>query len=153
MLHAGVRVDAQVSEQTRVYAEALRADDAISGAQRQGAQVGVTYQASERLTVDLAVCSVHEDTSANGNGLSVAAPWTVPPGATGTGSLLSGNGGGFFCNGRAGAIDPATGLPIINNGAGFLDYCCLRRRAAEPGRHHRAPGPALQGHGPSGPAR
>ena len=115
---AGVRVDAQVNEQTRVYAEALRADDAISGAQRQGAQVGVTYQASERLTVDLALRSVHEDGSANGNGLSVAAPLTAPLGATSTGSLLSGNGGGFFGNG-SGAIDPATGLPIINNGSVF----------------------------------
>ena len=115
---AGVRVDAQLNEQTRVYAEALRADDDISGAQRQGAQIGVTYQASERLTLDLALRSVHEDSSTNGNGLSVAAPLTAPLGATATGSLLSGNGGGFFGNG-AGAIDPATGLPIVNNGSVF----------------------------------
>jgi hypothetical protein len=115
---AGVRVDTRVSEQVRLYAEALRADDDISGAQRQGAQLGLRYQASERLTVDLAVRSVHEEGSANGNGLSVAAPVTAPLGAARTGSLLSGNGGGFFGNG-AGAIDPATGLPIVNNGSVF----------------------------------
>jgi len=115
---AGVRVDTRVNEQVRVYAEALRSDDAISGAQRQGAQVGLTYQASERLTVDIALRSVHEDGSANGNGLSVAAPLTAPLGATATGALLSGNGGGFFGNG-SGAIDPATGLPLINNGSVF----------------------------------
>ncbi|MBL8335484.1 MAG: hypothetical protein JNM97_01810 [Rhodoferax sp.] len=115
---AGVRVDTRVSEQVQLYAEALRADDDNSGARRQGAQLGLRYQASERLTVDLAVRAVHEEGSANGNGLSVAAPVTAPLGAGATGSLLSGNGGGFFGNG-AGAIDPATGLPIVNNGSVF----------------------------------
>ena len=67
-------LDTRVSEQVQLYAEALRADDDNSGARRQGAQLGLRYQASERLTVDLAVRAVHEEGSANGNGLSVAAP-------------------------------------------------------------------------------
>lgn len=115
---AGVRVDTDVSERLRLYAEALRSEDQVSSAQRQGAQFGLNYQATERLTVDLAVRSIHEERSANGNGLSVAAALTAPLGATSTGSILSGNGGGFFGNG-VGAMDPATGLPLVNNGNVF----------------------------------
>ena len=115
---AGLRAQTDLSERLRLYGEALRSDDHISGAQRQGAQLGLTYKASERLTLDFALRSIHEDNSANGNGLALAAPLTAPLGAGNTGSILSGNGGGFFGNGN-GALDPATGLPLVNNGSVF----------------------------------
>ena len=115
---AGVRAQADINARMQVFAEALRSEDRISDARREGAQLGLSYKASEKLTLDIALRSIHEQRSANGNGLSVAAPLTAPLGADSSGSIASGNGGGFFGNGN-GALDPATGLPLINNGSVF----------------------------------
>ena len=115
---AGIRAQADVNERIRVYGEALRSEDRISGAQRKGAQLGLSYKATDKLTLDIALRSIHEERSANGNGLSVAAPLGAPLGADSSGSIVSGNGGGFFGSGN-GALDPATGLPVVNNGNVF----------------------------------
>ena len=115
---AGVQLDGDLSPAWRWFGEALRSQDRVSGAQRQGAQLGLGWKATERLTVDLALRAIREERSANGNGLSVAAPLTAPLGAGGNGSIFSGSGGGFFGNGNA-AIDPTTGLPLVNNGNVF----------------------------------
>jgi len=115
---AGIRAQMDASASVKLYAEALRSEDRVSGAERSGAQVGLTWKASERWTVDLALRGIREERSGNGNGLSVAAPLTAPLGAGNSGSILSGNGGGFFGNGN-GALDPVTGLPLVNNGNVF----------------------------------
>ena len=115
---AGLRAQTDISANVKLFGEAQRSQDRVSGAERQGAQLGLNWRASERLSMDLAVRAIREGRSANGNGLSIAAPLSAPLGAASTGSILSGNGGGFFGNGN-GAIDPATGLPLINNGAVF----------------------------------
>ncbi len=115
---AGVYGETPLGERVRLYGEAVSSQDRISNAERRGAQLGLSYQATERLTLDIALRDIHEERSANGNGLSVAQPVTAPLGAGNTGSIFSGNGGGFFGNG-SGAIDPATGVPLVNNGAVF----------------------------------
>jgi hypothetical protein len=115
---AGVVGETALSERVKLYGEAVSSQDRISQAERRGAQLGLAYQATERLTLDVAVRDIHEERSANGNGLSVAQAVTAPLGAGISGSIFSGNGGGFYGNG-SGSIDPASGLPLVNNGAVF----------------------------------
>ena len=115
---AGVYGETPLSERVRLYGEAVDSRDRISNSERRGAQLGLKYEATDRLTLDFALRDIHEERSANGNGLSVAQPVTAPLGASTAGSIFSGNGGGFFGNGT-GTIDPATGLPLVNNGAVF----------------------------------
>lgn len=114
----GVRAQADVNEALRVYAEALRAEDRVSGASREGGQVGLSVKATSRLTVDLGLRTVHEELSGNGNGLSVLTPLTAPLGATSSGSLASGGSGGFFGYGNSN-INPQTGLPVVSNGTAY----------------------------------
>lgn len=92
--------------------------DRVGQAERREIAAGTGLPATERLTLDVAVRDIHEERSANGNGLSVAQPVTAPLGAGMNGSIFSGNGGGFYGNG-SGAIDPASGLPLVDNGAVF----------------------------------
>ena len=115
-LDAGIRAHTDLSERWRLYGEVLRSEDRVSGAQREGAQLGLLWRASDRLNVDFALRTIHERNSGSGNGLSITAPLTAPLGAGMGGSIFSGNAGGFFGNGL-GALDPATGLPLINSGA------------------------------------
>ncbi len=127
---AGVLAEGDLSSHWRWFGEALRSQDRVSGAQRQGGQLGLGWKASDRLGVELALRSIREERSANGNGLSIAAPLTAPLGGLGGGSIVSGNGGGFFGSG-VGAIDPATGLPLVNTGNVFPTNSALPS-AAEP---------------------
>ena len=114
---AGVQAHTDLSDRLRLYGEALHSADKVGGAERDGLQAGLIWRASERLSLDLALRAIRERNGGSGNALTAVTPLATL-GAGSSGSIFSGSGGGFFGNGL-GAIDPATGAPVINGGALF----------------------------------
>ena len=98
-----------------LYAEGLRSEDRNpDGGKREAAGAGVRVQASERLTLDGGLRSIRET-------VGTTSPWSVasPYGNAGglTGGFATGAGGGALGYGQQ-ALDPQTGLMVINSGAG-----------------------------------
>lgn len=98
-----------------LYAEGLRSEDRNpDGGKREAAGAGVRVQASELLTLDGGLRSIRET-------VGTTSPWSVasPYGNAGglTGGFATGAGGGALGYGQQ-ALDPQTGLMVINSGAG-----------------------------------
>ena len=102
----------RLSDSTRVYAGAQRDSDRNPGmATSEEGRVGVKVQLTPRLTLDAGLRTLRES-----DGLvaaSSAAPFASTSGLTS--SIASGSAGGLVGYGNQ-AIDPATGLPSIQNG-------------------------------------
>ena len=97
----------------KLYGEALASEDRNpGGGDRQIGDVGLRWLGSERLTLDIGLRAARETVGTQGNGLS-----SVPFGSTlgASGSIASGSGGGALGFGNQ-ALDPATGLPVIQSG-------------------------------------
>lgn len=103
---AGIKATAPVSDTIKVYGEAIKTEDRTTGADRKGAQVGALYQATEKLTLDVAVKRVNESAGLSSTAL-VPTPTTAP-----LGQGLQPN-GGLFGNG-VDAINPTTGTAILS---------------------------------------
>ncbi len=104
----------RVGPRLELYLEGLRSEDRNpDGGERDAGGAGVRVAATERLTVDLGVRSIRET-------IGVTSPWSsgVPFGnASGlTGGFATGSGGGALGYGQQ-ALDPATGLMVINAGS------------------------------------
>ena len=97
----------------KLYTEAVASEDRNpGGGERKIGGLGVRWQTTERLTLDLGLRSARETIGTQGNGVS-----SVPFGSTlgNSGSIGSGSGGGALGYGNQ-ALDPVTGLPIITAG-------------------------------------
>ena len=109
---AQAKANYKLTEDVKLYAEALRSEDRnAGGGSRRAAQVGANVKLSERLTLDVGVRAIEEDAgtigpNVNGSGF----------GAGLGGSIATGSGGGAVGFGNQ-LIDPATGLPVINPGS------------------------------------
>ena len=103
----------KLSPELKLYAEGLySADRNAGGGERRGAGLGLRWQALERLTLDASLRQSRETIGTQPSGLL---SW--PYGQTsGLGSSLgSGAGGGAIGFGQQ-LLDPATGLPVIQQG-------------------------------------
>ena len=98
-----------------LYLEALRSEDRnADGGEREGANLGARWQATERLTLDLGVRKLRE-TVGRFSPWSTATPFGDRFGLSG--SIATGSAGGALGFGQQ-PLDPATGLPLIWNGVG-----------------------------------
>jgi hypothetical protein len=100
-----------VGPRLELYVEGLRSEDRNpDGGKRDAGGAGVRIGATERLTVDFGLRSIRET-------IGVTSPWSsgAPFGQTGglTGGFATGGGGGALGYGQQ-ALDPATGLMVIN---------------------------------------
>ena len=100
-----------VGPRLELYVEGLRSEDRNpDGGEREAGGAGVRIGATERLTVDLGLRSIRET-------IGVTSPWSsgAPFGQIGglTGGFATGGGGGALGYGQQ-ALDPATGLMVIN---------------------------------------
>ena len=101
----------RVGPRLELYAEGLRSEDRNpDGGQRDAAGAGARIKASERLTVDLGLRSIRETVGVNATWSSFTGYGTA--GGL-TGGFATGGGGGALGYGQQ-ALDPATGLMLIN---------------------------------------
>lgn len=105
------RLDWRASERLTPYLEALRSEDRNpDGGKREAGSLGVRFDATQRLTLDLGLRSIRET-------VGTTSPWSsgAPFGRAGglTGGFATGAGGGALGFGQQ-ALDPATGLMVIN---------------------------------------
>ncbi len=104
-----------LSPRVDVYLEALRSVDRnVDGGEREGANLGARWQATERLTLDLGVRKLRE-TVGRYSPWSTATPFGDRFGLGG--SIATGSAGGALGFGQQ-PLDPQTGLPLIWNGVG-----------------------------------
>lgn len=104
----------KVAPDLKVYAEAQRSADRNSGGgSREAAAFGARWQLLERLTLDASLRSAHETVGTQANGLL---SWPYDQTAGLSSSIASGSAGGVLGYGNQ-ALDPATGLPVIQQGA------------------------------------
>ncbi len=107
------RLSYAVGPRLELYVEALRSEDRNpDGGKRDAGGAGVRIGATERLTLDFGLRSIRET-------IGITSPWS----STGYGSLsgltggfATGSGGGALGYGQQ-ALDPATGLMVINSGS------------------------------------
>jgi len=104
-----------LSARVDLYLEALRSVDRnVDGGEREGANLGARWQATERLTLDLGVRKLRE-TVGRYSAWSTATPFGDRFGLGG--SIATGSAGGALGFGQQ-PLDPQTGLPLIWNGVG-----------------------------------
>lgn len=103
----------QITKTLRLYGEAQQSEDRSGGGERTGAALGLRAALSERLVLDASLRSARESIGTAGNGL-LTWPYDQTTGLTS--SLASGSGGGVLGYGNQ-LLDPATGLPAINQGS------------------------------------
>jgi len=104
-----------LTERVDLYLEALRSVDRnVDGGEREGANLGARWQATERLTLDLGLRKLRET-------VGRYSPWiTATPFGDRFGlggSVATGSAGGALGFGQQ-PLDPQTGLPLIWNGVG-----------------------------------
>ncbi|WP_303748228.1 Ig-like domain-containing protein [Stenotrophomonas pigmentata] len=107
------RMSYAVGPRLELYVEALRSEDRNpDGGKRDAGGAGVRVAATERLTLDFGLRSIRET-------IGITSPWS----STGygqlsglTGGFATGSGGGALGYGQQ-ALDPATGLMVINSGS------------------------------------
>jgi hypothetical protein len=103
----------KVTDATQVYVEGMRSEDNnTGGGERHGGQLGLKQQLSERLTLDVGVRAIRE--SAGTFSAYTTTPFSDRAGLSG--SIATGSAGGALGYGQQ-PIDPASGLPLINNGS------------------------------------
>lgn len=111
-----------LSPRVDVYLEALRSVDRnVDGGEREGANLGARWQATERLTLDLGVRKLRE-TVGRYSPWSTATPFGDRFGLGG--SIATGSAGGALGFGQQ-PLDPQTGLPLIWNGVGQAPHSDL----------------------------
>ena len=104
----------KVTKDLKLYAEAQKSDDRNpGGGEREGAAFGARWQGLERVTLDASLRQARETIGTQPNGLLT---WPYDQTAGLSGSIASGSGGGVLGYGNQ-ALDPATGLPVIQQGA------------------------------------
>jgi hypothetical protein len=104
----------KVTKDLKLYAEAQKSDDRNpGGGEREGAAFGARWQFLERVTLDASLRNARETVGTQPNGLLT---WPYDQTAGLSGSIASGSGGGVLGYGNQ-ALDPATGLPVIQQGA------------------------------------
>ena len=101
----------RVGPRLELYVEGLRSEDRNpDGGQRDAAGAGARIRAGDRLTVDLGLRSIRET-------IGVNSTWSTNTGYGNVGGLTGGfatGGGGGALGYGAQALDPATGLMVIN---------------------------------------
>lgn len=101
----------RVGPRLELYVEGLRSEDRNpDGGQRDAAGAGARIKAGDRLTVDLGLRSIRET-------IGVNSTWSTNTGYGNVGGLTGGfatGGGGGALGYGAQALDPATGLMVIN---------------------------------------
>lgn len=104
----------KLTDDLKVYAEGLKSEDRnTGGGERSSAALGARWALTERLTLDASLRSARETVGAQGNGF-LTSPFGLTSGLTG--SIATGSGGGALGFG-AQVLDPATGLPVIQQGS------------------------------------
>jgi hypothetical protein len=100
-------------EGVQLYGEALRSEDRnAGGGHRSAGALGLRWRVDERLTLDASLRRTDELIGTQPNGL-LTWPYDNTNGLGG--SLASGSGGGALGFGQQ-VLDPATGLPVVNQG-------------------------------------
>ncbi|MFO1219314.1 MAG: hypothetical protein U1E89_13155 [Burkholderiaceae bacterium] len=111
-LHA--RGGVKIVDDVKVYAEGYRSEDRnANGGDRAAAGVGLEWKATQRLTVDLSLRRSTETIGVQNTGYLIS-PFSSTTGLTG--SIATGAAGGAVGFGQQ-AIDPATGVPVIQQGS------------------------------------
>ncbi len=104
----------KLTPELKLYAEAQKSQDLTDGGgDRSSAGFGLRWAATPRLTLDASLRAARETVGTQGNG-ALSWPYESTQGLTS--SIGSGSGGGALGYGQQ-AIDPATGLPVIQQGA------------------------------------
>lgn len=107
-LHA--RGGLKLSDSLKGYVEGTLSEDRNSGGgRRSGAGIGLRWQALERLTLEAGLRRAQETIGTQPNG-TLSWPYDNTTGLSG--SIASGSGGGLLGYGNH-VLDPATGLPVI----------------------------------------
>jgi hypothetical protein len=110
-IEAYVKGGYKLTDEFKLYGEALKSEDRnIGGGDRSQAGLGLRWAATERLTLDASLRAARETVGIQGNGL-LTWPYDQTTGLTS--SIGSGSGGGALGFGNQ-VLDPATGLPVIN---------------------------------------
>lgn len=108
LLKGGVKV----GESVRLYAEGLKSGDRNpGGGDRRQAGVGAQWGATERLSLDLSLREQRETVGENGTAGALSWPYDNTSGLTS--GIATGSAGGALGFGNQ-QLDPATGLPVIN---------------------------------------
>ena len=103
----------KLTDALKLYGEGLRSKDRnVGGGKRRTAGIGLRWAATPRLTLDFSLRSARETVGALGNG---ALTWPYDQTLGLSSSIGSGSGGGALGFGNQ-VIDPATGLPVIQQG-------------------------------------
>lgn len=103
----------QLTDDLKLYAEGLQSEDRnTGGGERSQAGLGLRWTASSRLTLDASIRAARETVGSLPNG-SLSWPYDQ---TLGLGSSIgSGSGGGALGFGNQ-VLDPATGMPVIQQG-------------------------------------
>lgn len=103
----------KLTQDLKLYAEGLHSADRTSGGgERRSAGFGLRWQATQRLALDASIRQARETVGTQPNG-SLSWPYDQTPGLSS--SIGSGAGGGALGFGNQ-VLDPATGLPVIQQG-------------------------------------
>jgi hypothetical protein len=103
----------KLTEDLKLYAEGLKSEDRnTGGGERSQAGLGLRWTASDRLTLDASIRAARETVGTVPNG-SLSWPYDQTLGLSS--SIGSGSGGGALGFGNQ-VLDPATGIPVIQQG-------------------------------------
>ena len=104
----------KVRDDVKLYAEALKSDDRNpGGGARRSAALGVQWAVDDRLLLDASLRHAQETVGTQGNGV-LTSPFGLTSGLTG--SIATGSAGGALGFGSP-VLDPASGLPVIQQGS------------------------------------
>ena len=104
----------KLTQDLKLFGEVLKsADRNAGGGERSSAAIGLRWLAMERLTLEASLRGARETVGTQGNG---ALSWPYDQTLGLSGSIGSGSGGGALGFGNQ-VLDPATGLPVIQQGA------------------------------------
>jgi hypothetical protein len=103
-----------IADGLKLYAEGLKSEDrsVASGGDRSAAAIGLRWAATQRLTLDASLRAARETVGTQGNG---ALSWPYDQTLGLSSGIGSGSGGGALGFGNQ-VVDPATGLPVIQQG-------------------------------------
>ena len=103
----------QLTDTVKAYAEGFRSEDrSAGGGDQQAAGIGVRWQATPRLTLDIGL-RASEETVGTRSVQAISSPFGSTAGLSG--SIGSGAAGGALGFGNQ-VLDPTTGLPVIAQG-------------------------------------
>jgi hypothetical protein len=104
----------KLSDGIKLYAEGLKSEDRnAGGGERSSLAAGLRWAASSSLSLDASIRAARETVGSQGNG---ALTWPYDQTLGLSSSIGSGSGGGALGFGNQ-AVDPATGLAVVQQGA------------------------------------